>query len=682
MKCNFLRPLKRLQVFPVLMLACIAAPAQNALQAQKPINLDKELEGQVATDRAASYYHFSLAKWYESNGDQVKALSEMQTALKYNQNSVAVHLELAALLLEKTGNIREAVEHAEEAIRLDPQDPDPHWLLANIYFRPQQRGKAATESIQKAVRELEKLRELTPQDERIYYALGGAYLQLDEPEKAIEAYEKFQEGDTGSDSGYREIARYYDRKGDYSKAIEYLNKGLKIQPDSSESLLMLGSIYTRNGQSKEAIPVYKKLLEATKNNPAVKRQLAASFIEAGEYNEAISILKDLADATPSEPAAMILLGRAQIGARKLPEAIKTLQLIEAEDSGANENQRTEARFYLGVAYEESRKYAEAAKIFSDLLDDLGPNPEEKNANYAVFQQHLAANYLEMRSFEKAIALYQEIAKADPKANLQLLNAYRISRLFDKAISFGKQLFEKDPNDVQIGVVYARTLADAGRAKEGAEILSGLLQSNHQNADIYVNLVVNLSQVYLQDKRYADAERVVRGAENRKLGGESNERLRFQLAEVYERQKDFERAESIFKEILKTNPNNAEVLNYIGYMLADRGVRLEEAVRYVKEALVIDPNNGAYLDSLGWAFFKLNDLKNAEIYLLEADELVGNDPTIDEHLGDLYFKTGNLEKAKSFWMSSVKIGTVLEDIQKVRRKLEMLQETLQKQKPGK
>jgi Flp pilus assembly protein TadD len=110
--------------------------------------------------------------------------------------------------------------------------------------------------------------------------------------------------------------------------------------------------------------------------------------------------------------------------------------------------------------------------------------------------------------------------------------------------------------------------------------------------------------------------------------------------------------------------------------------LEEAVRYVQEALAIDPQNGAYLDSLGWAFFKLNDLANAEKYLVEANEIVQNDPTIIEHLGDLYFRTGDLQKAQSFWMKSISIGTESEEIQKVRRKLEALQEKLRKQRPVK
>jgi predicted Zn-dependent protease len=190
-------------------------------------------------------------------------------------------------------------------------------------------------------------------------------------------------------------------------------------------------------------------------------------------------------------------------------------------------------------------------------------------------------------------------------------------------------------------------------------------------------------LYLQDKRYSDAERLLLRAENKRFKNAADtERLKFQRAEVYEKQKDFDRAESVLKEILKENPNNPVALNYIGYMLADRGVRLEEALQYVKEALAIDPRNGAYLDSIGWAFFKLNDMQNAEKYLLEADQFAKNDPTIVEHLGDLYYKTGDLQKAESFWMRSISIGTVEEDIQKVRRKLEMLQEKLRKQKPAK
>ncbi len=200
----------------------------------------------------------------------------------------------------------------------------------------------------------------------------------------------------------------------------------------------------------------------------------------------------------------------------------------------------------------------------------------------------------------------------------------------------------------------------------------MLQGNPGNLDLYINL----SQIYVDAKRYGEAEKVMRRAEEQKL---DESRIKYQLATVYESQKDYDKAESLFKEILKENPKDGPTLNYFGYMLADRGVRLDEAVKMVQEALTVEPNNPAYLDSLGWAFFKLNDLQQAEKYLLQAGNMEKRDPVIADHIGDLYSKSGNLEKAQEFYKRSLSVGGKPEDVQKVKAKLEKVQETLRKQK---
>jgi tetratricopeptide (TPR) repeat protein len=655
--------------------------AQEKPQPAKAIDIDKELAARAPQNRALSYYHFSLAKWSEAKGDLTRALAEMRNALKYNDTSSAVRVELAQLM-DKNGNTREAIEEAQEAARLDPKDAEPHWLLANIYSRSQGRGASAKEGLRKAVKELETLRDIAPTDERSYYALGGAYFELDEPEKAVQAYEKFQTLVTNIDAGYREIAKYYDRIANQAvvpdeknkaqeKAIEYLTKALQVQPNSTESLMALASLYGKLDKIKEAVPVYKKLLELTDDNTAVKRQYASTLVDAQEFDEALKVTQDLAKSMPQDPNVQILLGRSQLGAHHIPEAIETFKSILEYNPG-----QLEAEFYLGTAYEQNGQLAEAVKIFTGLLRKTEGGSEEAKANRTVFQQHLAADYQEMGENAKAIAIYEEMLKGEatpnPRVLFLLINAYRVNRQFDKALALGREQYEKNPKDSNIGLVYARALADAGRTKEGAEILNKMLLADPSNVDIYVNL----SQVYLQGKKYSDAEKVLRRAEDRKL---DSERVKFQLATIYERQKDFDRAESLFKEIIKGNPKNATALNYIGYMLADRGVRLEEAVRYVEEALALDPNNGAYLDSLGWAFFKLNELDKAEKYLLQAIDLVKHDPVIHDHLGDLYYKTGNFDKARDFWTRSVSTQTEPEEVQKVREKLEKLQEMLRRQK---
>ncbi len=111
-------------------------------------------------------------------------------------------------------------------------------------------------------------------------------------------------------------------------------------------------------------------------------------------------------------------------------------------------------------------------------------------------------------------------------------------------------------------------------------------------------------------------------------------------------------EVAFREVLEADPEHAAVLNYLGYMLADMGVRLEEARDYIQKALEKDPYNGSYLDSLGWVYFKLDDLELAEKNLVLASQINDADPTILEHLGDLYYKLGDLNKARQYYEQSV------------------------------
>jgi tetratricopeptide (TPR) repeat protein len=84
------------------------------------------------------------------------------------------------------------------------------------------------------------------------------------------------------------------------------------------------------------------------------------------------------------------------------------------------------------------------------------------------------------------------------------------------------------------------------------------------------------------------------------------------------------------------------------MLADRGVRLEESVKYIQKALELEPNNAAYLDSLGWAYFKMSRFDLAESHLEKAARLISSDPTVQEHLGHVYLRRGKEHQAQAAW----------------------------------
>ena len=127
------------------------------------------------------------------------------------------------------------------------------------------------------------------------------------------------------------------------------------------------------------------------------------------------------------------------------------------------------------------------------------------------------------------------------------------------------------------------------------------------------------------------------------------------------------------------------LNYLGYMLADKGIRLPEALKMIRKAVELEPMNGAYLDSLGWVYFKLGQYELAEDNLRQAVERDQTDPTVHDHLGDLYEKTGRIRLAAAQWELSLaeyskSAPPDMEpgDVAKVQKKLETARVKLAKQ----
>jgi len=121
------------------------------------------------------------------------------------------------------------------------------------------------------------------------------------------------------------------------------------------------------------------------------------------------------------------------------------------------------------------------------------------------------------------------------------------------------------------------------------------------------------------------------------------------------------------------------------MLADQNTKLDEAFAYIKRAIDIDPTNGAYLDSIGWAYFRLGKYELAEENLVKAAQKINTDPTVHDHLGDLYQKTGRLKLAATHWERALvewnrTVGAEVDstDIARVQKKLDSAKVKLAKE----
>ena len=104
--------------------------------------------------------------------------------------------------------------------------------------------------------------------------------------------------------------------------------------------------------------------------------------------------------------------------------------------------------------------------------------------------------------------------------------------------------------------------------------------------------------------------------------------------------------------IERNPRNAEALNYVAYMWAEKGIRLEEALKYVRRALELDPECGAFLDTLAWVQHRQGDHGRALESIQAAIAFLPGDPTLLDHLGDIHFALGNAEAAADAWRDSL------------------------------
>jgi tetratricopeptide (TPR) repeat protein len=139
-----------------------------------------------------------------------------------------------------------------------------------------------------------------------------------------------------------------------------------------------------------------------------------------------------------------------------------------------------------------------------------------------------------------------------------------------------------------------------------------------------------------------------------------------LAHSYERAGHFQKAVSLFQQVLSQQPDDHWAMNYLGYMLADAGIRLKQAEQLIEKALQLNPENGYYLDSMGWVYFRLGRFELAEEYLIRAIDELPDQAVMHDHLGDVYLQRGQLEKALGQWQKALQLSP---DDEQIRRKLE-------------
>jgi tetratricopeptide (TPR) repeat protein len=587
----------------------------------------------------------------------VAAQSAFRQAAELDPTLSEAHTALAELAFFFLDDQPAAERHARNALAINPDNFGAHRLLSRLYSL-----RAGTDAAQfkredadLAVAELREVLRLDPNDAEALALLGEFYSLTGREAEAAELFRRWVGAPSTLDQQFYRAA----------------TRGQELSPEAAwgrlaQSLLKLG----RNA---EAIDALRQALAADPENQNFLRLLARAVEAGGDSGAAMAELKRLAATYPDSAPLTSLYARSLARAGRVDEAVAALRAAAAR---AGTDKRAQLTDELAQMLSESMRYDEAVAALEELLKSRGVADAPLVADT---DKEFASGYLErivnvqrqagreadaLRTVERMRRLlgpssvmadyYQVTVLRDQGKRKEALDAVRAARL-------------RQPDHPALLRLEAATLAELGQVEEAAQLLRARLSGNSAQ-DYQTQLTI--ASVYLEAGRakeaVAAATRLVEmtPAEQPELMKQSL----VMLSSAQERAGDFKGAEESLRRILARDPEDPTALNNLGYFLTERGERLQEALEMIKRAVRAEPANASYLDSLGWAYFKLGQLDEAERHLADAARRNQRSVAIQEHLGDLHQRRGRTEDARAAWRKALSLSVEAAETARLKAKI--------------
>lgn len=434
-----------------------------------------------------------------------------------------------------------------------------------------------------------------------YYFMLGRHLEdQNKIDEAIAAHQKAISLAPESAELRAELAALYARQDRAREALETAEAALQRDPANREANRILGTVYAALSEQRRpfrpgddpaqygarAIAALEKSRRDAGLDVNLELMLGRLYLSARDYARATASLRKVVDDQPAYPEGAMLLAAAQEGAGQTADQIRTLETTLEENP-----KFYRASLRLAELYERERRFMDAAGAYARAA--------EVNPRLDVTTQRAAALINAGKAADARAILEPAIKKsAAPDAVLlyMLGQSQRMLKELDAATATVQKLKSTFPGDSRGTYLEVQVLRDRGKTDEAIASLEGLMKRTPEDG----NLVYEYASLLERAGRMADAERALR-------------------------------------DVLAKDPQDANALNSLGYMLADHGMRLDEAVDLVQRALKIEPANASFLDSLGWAYFRQGHLDLADPALTQAAERLPASSAVNEHLGDLRLK---------------------------------------------
>jgi len=461
------------------------------------------------------------------------------------------------------------------------------------------------------------------------------------------------------------LARHLESAGKTEEAIAALRRAIELEPKSAELRAELAGVYARQDQILEALTAAEEALTFDSGNREANRLLGSIFAALSEQKRPVRPGDD-----PSKYAARAI---AALEAARQPSRLDLGIDLTLGRLYLRGGQHDKAIAALRSVFEQQPEYSEGGMLLAAAQESAG----QVDAAIATLESTIQHNPPFFRAYPRLIELYEQQRRWKDAAGAYAL-AQGINPRADLAGGRAAALINSgEPKEAQ--AVLQEAIAK--KPAPDAALLYLLAESQRQTRD-YAAAAATTSrlrtafpddtrgllleaQMHLTNGRKEDAVGVF-GDLVKRMPGEPT--FVYQYAQLLEDTGRFSEAEKALRDLLSRDPKDANALNALGYMFAERGERLPEAVELLQRALTIEPGNPSFLDSLGWAFLKQGELARAESPLAEAAAQLPRNSVIQDHLGDLRFRQQRFGDAVAAWERALAGDGVLIDRAIIEKKL--------------
>jgi tetratricopeptide (TPR) repeat protein len=396
------------------------------------------------------------------------------------------------------------------------------------------------------------------------------------------------------------IVGFLGREQDKKVALRVMEKLVEKRQGNADALFAYALLAMRAEEIGKARAAMEQLLKITPVNNNIALAYLSILQKQGDMHTAVDWLKASLAQNAAAFDLRMIYARLLADTQRYDEARAEFEALAKEQP-----QNADARFALGLLYMQGSQFDKARENFTPLTQD------ESYQNEASF--YLGQIAEASKEYESALHWYSSVAK-------------------------GEMLF-----DAQLGT--ALVFAKLNRIAEAGERLRSVKASTPEERARAVRVE---GEILSQEGQYDAALALY----DRAIGDKFDPDLLYSRAMLAEKMGRLDILERDLRLILKNDPNNVQALNALGYTLADKTNRLQEAYELVKKALELKPNDFYILDSMGWVLFRLGRLPDAVSHLRRAKEL-RNDPEVAAHLGEVLWTMGDKQGAKEAWESGLR-----------------------------